>query len=907
VTEVLLDLVGETSPSAYSWTQDFEGGTNGATVATPTFDVIYISSANATATYNNTFHASGSLSFRITALNSFDSVVAEKRLDSSPYHYISVWIYVPSAPSAEIGLVAWGNSANAGNQNIRMNTAGKILSYTNTSSLTTSTNNYTGAWYRYEMDFGSPLSQRCRIYDASGTLQETLNFFSASYSTNNNLWIGGHYGGAANYNVYFDKIQVSTSPIPTDITASDTGTFTESAPTAPVVYDTFTGANGTAWSGTNWTTGQSPVTGGGADLNGNYGRLRTGTTGGYSDNDVITRRANLATPPSDVEIYTTYKVGSSEIYPALMLRSTSDSTLYYFNGYALQLYKSGTINLKRFVAGVASTIGTASFTFTANVDYKVRYQALGSTIRARFWAASSAEPTSWNISVTDASLTSGPHGIVVLGGAAAASSDVYFDEFALYDLTTSRIEATLSTTETGAGAEATTIAATTTAADLGVGSDGAAFRQNVGSATATSLGTTLTITVPNAIPIGDTLLARVAHAYNASAPTITDTRGNTWTRDRTAPSTGTISRLSIYSCPVTVAIQAADTITITTPNVTDKVAVVDRFSGLLTNVDVTNGATGSSTAPAVSASSTTAQATELWIGVASVEGSTSDTYTEASGYTTLSRVGTSAITVNAAYQSKQATGAPNYQPTLGTSRGWVDFVATYKATAGTLVAAIPGSDTGTGTDATSTRTATLTASDTGAGVESTLLDTGTPKSDADTGTILDAVTVVASIAGSETGTGADTGSVTVVVQAVSDGDTVTGTDAASVYPTYFITDSDTVVADDSSTLLASVAAADQGTAVERTSAVDYFGTFFTLPTYRQRAPWRGRLTLYVDVAYSVLKNGSSYTQVRDPLAEDVESADIAYLGGRDYIVSDAEIAALTDAGYGAYLLYRQYV
>lgn len=48
---------------------------------------------------------------------------------------------------------------------------------------------------------------------------------------------------------------------------------------------------------------------------------------------------------------------------------------------------------------------------------------------------------------------------------------------------------------------------------------------------------------------------------------------------------------------------------------------------------------------------------------------------------------------------------------------------------------------------------------------------------------------------------------------------------------------------------------------------------------------------------TVLKTGGVYTQHRYPGPDEVEAADIVYVGGYDYEVSSAEAAALTAAGY----------
>lgn len=56
---------------------------------------------------------------------------------------------------------------------------------------------------------------------------------------------------------------------------------------------------------------------------------------------------------------------------------------------------------------------------------------------------------------------------------------------------------------------------------------------------------------------------------------------------------------------------------------------------------------------------------------------------------------------------------------------------------------------------------------------------------------------------------------------------------------------------------------------------------------------------WVDVGESVLKFGTSYRRYRYVSAEDVEAADVAYIGGRSYLVSDSEADALREAGYGS--------
>lgn len=216
----------------------------------------------------------------------------------------------------------------------------------------------------------------------------------------------------------------------------------------------------------------------------------------------------------------------------------------------------------------------------------------------------------------------------------------------------------------------------------------AIFIQNIGTNSTKTAGTTLTLTVPaNGTPIGHTLIARVLHDYTAGGPTMTDSRGNTYTRDRTAAYSTNI-RMSVFSCRVTTALQSGDTITLTTSvSVAAKVLAVDEFANVLLPIaiDVQNGATGSSTAPALSA--TTTNANDLLIGMVGTESPSTDSYIDDAmhQWTGLTRIGTSGdvsntnVTVNGVYRAAGSTGTYSYTPTLGASANWTIFIMAYKA------------------------------------------------------------------------------------------------------------------------------------------------------------------------------------------------------------------------------------
>src|SRR2546426_1006875 len=93
------------------------------------------------------------------------------------------------------------------------------------------------------------------------------------------------------------------------------------------------------------------------------------------------------------------------------------------------------------------------------------------------------------------------------------------------------------------------------------------FIQNVGAANSAQVtGTTLVVTIPiGGIPIGHTLIIRSAYDFTSTAPTIADSRSNTYTTIRTSAGTANAMRASIHRCAVTTGLLAGDTITLTYP------------------------------------------------------------------------------------------------------------------------------------------------------------------------------------------------------------------------------------------------------------------------------------------------------------------------------------------------------
>jgi len=75
---------------------------------------------------------------------------------------------------------------------------------------------------------------------------------------------------------------------------------------------------------------------------------------------------------------------------------------------------------------------------------------------------------------------------------------------------------------------------------------------------------------------------------------------------------------------------------------------------------------------------------------------------------------------------------------------------------------------------------------------------------------------------------------------------------------------------------------------------------FTPPTVDEGPAGGGRLFSRYKIkrGVSVVKNGSTYTVVRTPSLDEYLLADVVYLGGHEYEVTNTEKTALINAGIG---------
>jgi RHS repeat-associated protein len=204
----------------------------------------------------------------------------------------------------------------------------------------------------------------------------------------------------------------------------------------PLITEAWDGATAAAWPA-KWTTGQSSS--GATEIDANRGHLKTpATASSYSR-----ALADSTSQHTDVEITATVRTGSSitgtNLGSKLWLRGSTSWASAGYNltaGYNVSLnYAANTVALRKTVSSTDTSLTSTSFTFAANTTYRVRFQAIGTAIKAKIWADGTAEPGSWTLSTTDSSNTSG-RAAISQRGTSSGARDSYLDDYTLRPVST---------------------------------------------------------------------------------------------------------------------------------------------------------------------------------------------------------------------------------------------------------------------------------------------------------------------------------------------------------------------------------------------------------------------------------------------------------------------------------------
>lgn len=158
---------------------------------------------------------------------------------------------------------------------------------------------------------------------------------------------------------------------------------------------------GSAYTGQTWQTSGGTA----ADYN---------VTGGYGAHRMPTansaRRTLVDCPYPDFDMYvsltTSVTATGGSIFGGPVGRYL-DTANHYQARLAFSTGNTLTLAVIKMVAGVETSLGSATVerTYTPGVLVRVRFQATGSTLRAKAWLASGVEPPGWNVSVTDSAIT----------------------------------------------------------------------------------------------------------------------------------------------------------------------------------------------------------------------------------------------------------------------------------------------------------------------------------------------------------------------------------------------------------------------------------------------------------------------------------------------------------------------
>ncbi len=196
-----------------------------------------------------------------------------------------------------------------------------------------------------------------------------------------------------------------------------------------VITETFTGSNGSAapspWVATTLGGVQNIQSNKWHIVNGDsyVGTALTYGTSSYTDVDVT------------VEI--TMDAAGWEQYPGVGVRlsgGTNGWATYAepYNGYIAYLdILTDHVWICTFTSGMTATMDNATINLHGGFTYKLRFQALGTTLRCKAWRSSQSEPGSWMVSIMSSTYTSGKIGFRDQSPSNAATSD--WDNFVFDD------------------------------------------------------------------------------------------------------------------------------------------------------------------------------------------------------------------------------------------------------------------------------------------------------------------------------------------------------------------------------------------------------------------------------------------------------------------------------------------
>ncbi|MEU5094951.1 hypothetical protein [Streptomyces sp. NPDC020996] len=171
------------------------------------------------------------------------------------------------------------------------------------------------------------------------------------------------------------------------------------------VTDTFTRTVTDAWGSA--TTGGSWTNSGGAGTDYDV----TGSAGTHTLTSVNVSRYSVITAPSAdvdvvVDVATSVLAAGGPHYVGPVARFTDGNNSYYARA-SFQTDQTISLVLQKRVGGTQTDITSVAvpYTHAAGTFYRLRFQVIGSALRAKLWTAGGPEPVEWQATATDTALT----------------------------------------------------------------------------------------------------------------------------------------------------------------------------------------------------------------------------------------------------------------------------------------------------------------------------------------------------------------------------------------------------------------------------------------------------------------------------------------------------------------------
>jgi hypothetical protein len=151
---------------------------------------------------------------------------------------------------------------------------------------------------------------------------------------------------------------------------------------------------------------------------------------GITGNSYSARMAVLEGVPKalDVEVFSTVRISTIGAIPQFSIRANDTLSASSRTGYSLLLRTDiGRLEVREEIDGSFVTIQTVTgISYDTITDYCIRFRINDTNLKVKFWDSQDAEPSSWDIDINNANISS--DGLILFGNTGTTDSIVYFNE-----------------------------------------------------------------------------------------------------------------------------------------------------------------------------------------------------------------------------------------------------------------------------------------------------------------------------------------------------------------------------------------------------------------------------------------------------------------------------------------------